>query len=194
MCAGFCNFLPMHARVKKVLSEGVPLWRCFFLLVFFSDEGREDPITIKSGPLLDWVQSLKQFFTNVPYHILVAILTLLALFKIEPSECSLATSIWKVHWWKIAFLGLEPVFRQSHQSKNSYKYMIWHIDENCFKNWSQSRPLSLPANETPRKWHISGGPMIAILVAMWFFMQRSNSGMLFELLNSISVWMSRTLL
>ena len=65
----------------------------FFFFGFFSDEGREDPITIKSGPLLDWVQSLKQVFINVPYHILVAILTLLALFKIEPSECSLATSI-----------------------------------------------------------------------------------------------------
>ena len=29
---------------------------------------------------LDWLQSLKQFFINVPYHILVASLTLMALF------------------------------------------------------------------------------------------------------------------
>ena len=29
---------------------------------------------------IDWLQSLKQFFTNVSYHILVASLTLMALF------------------------------------------------------------------------------------------------------------------
>ena len=29
---------------------------------------------------LDWLQSLKQFFINVPYHIIVASLTLMALF------------------------------------------------------------------------------------------------------------------
>ena len=32
-----------------------------------------------SAPL-DWLQSLKQFFTNVSYHILEACLTLMALF------------------------------------------------------------------------------------------------------------------
>ena len=35
---------------------------------------------------VDWLQSLKQFFINVSYHILVASLTLMALFKTEPSE------------------------------------------------------------------------------------------------------------
>ena len=35
---------------------------------------------------LDWLQSLKQFFINVSYHILVANLTLMALLKAEPSE------------------------------------------------------------------------------------------------------------
>ena len=30
--------------------------------------------------ILDWLQSLKQFFINVPYHILVDSLTLMALF------------------------------------------------------------------------------------------------------------------
>ena len=34
---------------------------------------------------LDWLQSLKQFFIDVSYHILVASLTLMAL-KTEPSE------------------------------------------------------------------------------------------------------------
>ena len=33
-----------------------------------------------SPSLIDWLQSLKQFFTNVSYHILVASLTLMALF------------------------------------------------------------------------------------------------------------------
>ena len=32
------------------------------------------------GTSIDWLQSLKQFFINVPYHILVASLTLMALF------------------------------------------------------------------------------------------------------------------
>ena len=35
---------------------------------------------------LDWLQSLKQNFITVSYHILVASLTLMALFKTEPSE------------------------------------------------------------------------------------------------------------
>ena len=34
---------------------------------------------------IDWLKSLKQFFINVSYHILVASLTLMAL-KTEPSE------------------------------------------------------------------------------------------------------------
>ena len=33
-----------------------------------------------SVKILDWLQSLKQFFINVSYHILVANLTLMALF------------------------------------------------------------------------------------------------------------------
>ena len=52
--------------------------------------------------VLDCLQSLKQFFINVSYHILVASLTLMALLK------------------------------QSHQSKTGYKYIIWHIDEKLF--------------------------------------------------------------
>ena len=58
---------------------------------------------------LDWLQSLKHFFLNVSYHILVASLTRMALF-----------------------------LKQSHQSKISYKYMIWHIEEKKFKDWTQS--------------------------------------------------------
>ena len=40
--------------------------------------------------LVDWLQSLKQLFINVSYHILVASLTLMmALLKTEPSELDL---------------------------------------------------------------------------------------------------------
>ena len=38
---------------------------------------------------LDWLQSLKQFFINVSYHILVASLTLMALFHILVASLSL---------------------------------------------------------------------------------------------------------
>ena len=30
------------------------------------------------------------------------------------------------------------VLKQSHQSKTGYKYMMWHIDEKCVKDWTQS--------------------------------------------------------
>ena len=29
------------------------------------------------------------------------------------------------------------LLKQSHQSKTGYKYMKCHIDENCFRDWSQ---------------------------------------------------------
>ena len=35
---------------------------------------------VNDAPALDWLQSFKQFFINVLYHILVASLTLMALF------------------------------------------------------------------------------------------------------------------
>ena len=53
---------------------------------------------------VDWLQSLKQFFINVSYHILVASLTLMALF-----------------------------LKQNHKSKTSYKYMVLYIDEKLFQ-------------------------------------------------------------
>ena len=40
---------------------------------------------VPSDNVVDWPHSLKQFFINVSYHILVASLTLMAL-KTEPSE------------------------------------------------------------------------------------------------------------
>ena len=47
---------------------------------------------------LDWLQSFKQVFIHVPYHIIVA----------------------------------SSVLQQNHQTKTSYKCMIWHIDEKLF--------------------------------------------------------------
>ena len=37
--------------------------------------------------MVDWLQSLKQFFINVSYHILVASLTLMALFTYHNMIC-----------------------------------------------------------------------------------------------------------
>ena len=39
---------PYHARIQKVLSEGVQLRQHFFLV----NEGSEDPITTKSGAII----------------------------------------------------------------------------------------------------------------------------------------------
>ena len=60
---------------------------------------------------VDWLQSLKQFFINVSYHILVSSLTLMALF-----------------------LSFSVLSLKQSQSKNkfSYKYMVLHIVEKLF--------------------------------------------------------------
>ena len=50
---------------------------------------------------IDWLQSLKQFFINVSYHIIEASLTLMALFKTEPSELDWLQAYDMKHWWKI---------------------------------------------------------------------------------------------
>ena len=60
--------------------------------------------------VLDWLQSLKQFFINLSYNILVASQTLMALFKNRAIRVRLATSI-----------------------------LIYDtLMKNCFKDWSQS--------------------------------------------------------
>ena len=53
--------------------------------VQFKDFSEESIIGTYYGHL-DWLQSLEQFFINVSYYILKASLTLMALFKTEPSE------------------------------------------------------------------------------------------------------------
>ena len=62
----FCNNFVEEERV-----------RCFTLIVFLL---LCIYVCIYAGCVLDWLQSLKHFFINVSYHILVASLTLMALF------------------------------------------------------------------------------------------------------------------
>ena len=59
------NNFPLHTLTWR---HGLKEKLCFSDL--FSD--------ILSFRFVDWLQSLKQFFINVPYHILVASLTLMA--------------------------------------------------------------------------------------------------------------------
>ena len=49
---------------------------CIYMLFSSCDRCKQTP----ASSSLDWLQSLEQFFFNVSYHILVAILTLMALF------------------------------------------------------------------------------------------------------------------
>ena len=74
------------ARLQWVAIKHVPLFAYFYVVY-----------------ILDWLQSLKQYFINVSYHILVTSLTMMALF-----------------------------LKQSHQSKTSYKYTKCLIDETSF--------------------------------------------------------------
>ena len=52
----------------------------------------DDYLNLASGAGLDWLQSLKQFFINVSYHILVASLTLMTVLN-RAIRVRLATSI-----------------------------------------------------------------------------------------------------
>ena len=51
-----------------------------FCMCYSKIEFSKDLYTIIDQTVLDWLQSLKQFFINVSYYILVASLTLMALF------------------------------------------------------------------------------------------------------------------
>ena len=74
---------------------------------------------------LDWLQSLIQFFINVPYHILETSLILMARYQ------SLKQFFINVPY-HILETSLTLMALRSHKSKTSYKYMIWHIDEKLF--------------------------------------------------------------
>ena len=72
----------------------------------------------QSGEEVDWLQSLKQFFINVSYHILVASLTLMALFKTEPSELDWLHVVYDVASTYTCSQSYSDgsVVKQSHQS------------------------------------------------------------------------------
>ena len=70
-----------RAALKKgAIRHAYPYFAVYRLLVRLTDHTF---VAVDSD--IDWLQSLKQFFINVSYHILVASLTLMAL-KTEPSE------------------------------------------------------------------------------------------------------------
>ena len=50
-----------------------------FALKHFVENSKLNVMICRIVQLLDWLQSLKQFFINVSYHVLVARLTLMAL-------------------------------------------------------------------------------------------------------------------
>ena len=69
---------------------------------------------------LDWLQSLEQFFINVSYHILVASLTLMALFLSHQSKTGYKYMI--SHIDEKLFKGPEPVYGATRMRK---RYQIF---------------------------------------------------------------------
>ena len=61
----------------KFLTSQICLLKLFAKIKF---SAKISEFTVYIRLILDWLQSLKQFFINVSYHILVASLTLMALF------------------------------------------------------------------------------------------------------------------
>ena len=92
----FCSFWRRRQRLEAVgvqwLSQwvldsrsrgwGFELFRGHYVVSFSKTP---------SSLLIDWLQPLKQFFINVSYHILVANITLMAVFFLYDMT----------HWWKI---------------------------------------------------------------------------------------------
>ena len=78
---------------------------------------------IAVGIDVDWLQSLKQFFINVSYHILVASLTLMALFRLAPVLKTIFHQCVISYTCSQSYSG-GSVLKQSHQSKTGDKYMI----------------------------------------------------------------------
>ena len=63
---------------KLYKKKGAVVKGCLYIQALLTHSTRQS-IVVK-GVDIDWLQSLKQFFINVSYHILVASLTLMALF------------------------------------------------------------------------------------------------------------------
>ena len=85
----------LSIRLSRKLDDKYS--KCNLKHTFNDDSGklgeRSLNIPMLSGDILDWLQSLKQFFINVSYHILVASLTMMALFQNRAIRVRLATSI-----------------------------------------------------------------------------------------------------
>ena len=91
---------------------------------------------------LDWLQSLKQFFINVSNHILVASLTLMALFnETGPSELDWLQVYDLTDWWKIV-LGTGASLLMSYddfKKKNLFKKFFQGKLSECQTVWIQFR-------------------------------------------------------
>ena len=72
-----CREFPDNSNKKHLSSS---------LVKFYGLVNKKPSFSVAVVKQVDWLQSLKQFFINVSYHLLVASLTLMALFKTEPSE------------------------------------------------------------------------------------------------------------
>ena len=93
MSTSVLRALPGNHDIKKtthqVFSINDPMYKQKLYLVNTNTSPSDETHSMRStvAQLVDWLQSLKQYFTNVPYHILVASLTLMTLFfKTEPLE------------------------------------------------------------------------------------------------------------
>ena len=87
-----------YSKVYRVSLEHTPFTLSVFgdfilgagegrgLYIIHSNLKYQQSLKRTSPSQLDWLQSLKQFFMNVSYHILVASLTLMTLFRTESSE------------------------------------------------------------------------------------------------------------
>ena len=79
---------PLNGQIKPlatdaVHSKGLVLFlsiHCLLLLPSFCVGFVHDTVLRVDSSCVDWLQSLKQFFINVSYHVLAASLTLTALF------------------------------------------------------------------------------------------------------------------
>ena len=68
----FCSLLVYNLCIRPAMDRaGLSLYCSTLCIIWYT-------VSYKAHITLDWLQSLKQFFTNVSYHIHVASLTLMA--------------------------------------------------------------------------------------------------------------------
>ena len=92
--------------------------------------------------LVDWPQSLKQFFINVSYHIrVVASQISMALFRLAPVLTTIFINV--SYHILVASLILMALFKNRAVRVILATTSIWYdtLMKNCFKDWSQSTNL-----------------------------------------------------